>query len=226
MSADTSARAPQNTRFVSDSVLSPVVPADSIPALPELVLADLPACAARLAERIRATGFEPELIVYVERGARLLAWELCRLLGVPALPVVARRRGVLVKRLLAPIATRLPRRVRDAARRAEERGRWHATGGRQVTWPVPADLSGLRLLLLDDASDTGRTVSAVRAAVEASGGVSENLRVAVLAATTPEALRAVDIYLFDRNCRMPWSSDSRERRLARRLMGERVPPRP
>jgi len=226
MGADTGACLPQNDRSANDAVPSPVVSTDSHPALPEIGLAELPACAARLAERIRATGFEPELIIYVETGARLLAWEFCRLLGVPALPVVARRRGAVAKRLLAPIASRLPRGLRDALRRTEERGRWHAAGGRQVTWPEVPDLCGRRILLLDDAADTGLTVAAVKAAVEAVGGAPERLRVAVLAATTPEALRVVDAYLFDRNCRMPWSSDSRERKLARQLMGRCIPPHP
>ncbi len=187
-------------------------------------MADLERLAAELAGRVRAAGFAPELIVYVETGARLPACALCREFGVPALAVRARRTGAGLKSLLAPLAALLPRWLKDVLRRAEERSRIHGSGARQVEWagaPIPG---GCRVLLVDDAADTGRTLMAVRAALIERGVAADSIRTAVLAATMPEARQLADFYLFDRICRMPWSADSRERSAARAEMRRQVPP--
>lgn len=192
--------------------------------IPVVTLAEVPALAHELAGRVRAAQFQPDLIAYVETGARLLAWELCREFGVKAVAVEASRGGRGLKRLLAPLATALPRRIIDSLRRAEELSGVHRVTNRSVKLPPDLNLEGRSVLLVDDAADTGRTIMAVRAALQSCRHPPAQLRAAVLAATMPEAVRAVDFHLLDRNCCLPWSSDSAEREVARRLAAERRPP--
>ncbi|HSY53159.1 MAG TPA: phosphoribosyltransferase [Opitutaceae bacterium] len=190
----------------------------------DVTLAELPALARELAGRVRATQFQADLIVYVETGARLLAWELCRELGLKAVAVEASRPGRGIKRVFAPLASLLPRWVSQGLRRAEERLGVHQLTPRQVVLPPGAPWANRSVLLVDDAVDTGRTIIAIRAALQDSNNPPAQIRTAVLGATTPAALAVVDFYLFDYNRCLPWSSDSAEREAAQRLWAVRRPP--
>ncbi|HXA13623.1 MAG TPA: phosphoribosyltransferase [Opitutaceae bacterium] len=190
----------------------------------DVTLAELPALARELAGRVRAAQFQPDLIVYVETGARLLAWELCRELGLKAVAVEASRPGRGIKRVFAPLASMLPRWVSQGLRRAEEQLGVHRLTPRQVVLPPGAPWVNHSVLLVDDAVDTGRTIIAIRAALQDCKNPPAQIRTAVLGATTPAALAVVDFYLFDYNRCLPWSSDSAEREEAQRLWAVRRPP--
>ena len=128
-----------------------------------------------------------------------------------------------MKQRLAPLATLLPRAVRDWLRRAEERSGVHQLTRRAADLPRDIQFGQQRVLVVDDAADTGRTLAVARALILARGGVAAQIRTAVLAATTPAARTAVDFYLLDRNCRMPWSADSEERTEAARRAEQLAP---
>jgi hypoxanthine phosphoribosyltransferase len=193
-------------------------------AVGDVTLAELPALARELADRVRAAKFQPDLIVYVETGARLLAWELCRELGLKAVAVEAARPGRGIKRVFAPLAAMLPRWVNQGLRRAEEWLGVHRFTPRQVILPPGVVWRNRSILLVDDAVDTGRTITAVRAALQGGEDPPAQVRTAVLGATTPAALAVVDFFLFDYNRCLPWSSDSVEREEAQRLWAVRRPP--
>ncbi len=194
--------------------------------IPVVTLAELPSLVAALAARIRDQGFRPDLIVYIDRGARLPAWELCREFGVGAVPVRARRRGHRLKRLLAPLADVLPRSLLNTLRRAEERTGIHRGGSRRVKLLRECDLSHRSILLLDDAADTGATMAAVKNELLHRGADPARLRCAVLVATTPEGKAQVDFFVLSRNSVLPWSTDSDERLAAEALTRQRQPPAP
>ena len=181
---------------------------------PVVRLADLPSLAAKLGGQIRHAGFAPDIIVYIETGARLFAHEVAPVLGVPLAPLWVKRTGHGVKRLLAPAITRLPVSIRDWLRRLEEGSGVHRVTQRRAYMPGTTLVTGKRVLVLDDASDTGRTIKLARELMVERGAASDAVRTAVLAATTPAGRAAVDFYVLDRNCRMPWSTDSEERNLA------------
>jgi hypoxanthine phosphoribosyltransferase len=185
--------------------------ASSSRSVPVISLAELPALAGELVRRIREGKFEPELIVYLETGARLFAHEVATILRVPLAPIWVRRGGHGLKQKLAPLAARLPVGVRDLLRKAEERSGVHRVSKRTAELPPDLAVAGKRVLVLDDASDTGRSIILARELVIARGAAAANVRTAVLAATTPPAQAAVNFYVLDRNCRMPWSADSDER---------------
>lgn len=188
--------------------------------IPAIRLAELPALAERLAAEVRVRGFTPDVVVYVETGARLLARELGRVLVKPFVPITVSRGGRGLKRLLAGVAARLPVGVRDWLRKVEERSHIHRLTKRRASFDHASAVAGRRVLLIDDAADTGRTIEVARAMLVSCGGASGDIMTAVLAATTPRAQRAVDVYLFTRNSRMPWSADSDEFDEATRLAAE------
>jgi hypoxanthine phosphoribosyltransferase len=201
----------------------PVVP-DTSTSHPVVTLAELPALVAELARRIREAGFRPDIVVYVEEGARLPAEALCRELGLKAVPVVARRRGHGLKKLAAPLIAILPRSVTNWLRQAEENSRIHARGDRAVHWPHPQKWTGRNILLIDDAADTGATLQAVKAALGRLGAGPDRIRSAVLCATTETGRAQADFHVLDRNCVLPWSPDSPERSQAlARMNGAELP---
>src|SRR6185436_14387819 len=112
-----------------------------------------------------------------------------------------------LKAKLAPLAARLPVKIRDWLRRLEERSGVHRHTKRTAELPKEIALHRKRLLLLDDAADTGRTLAVARELLIAGGVAAADVRTAALAATTPAAQAAVDFFVLDRNCRMPWSAD-------------------
>lgn len=189
-------------------------------------MAELPAFMGRLADKIRRSGFAPDVIVYVESGARLPAAHLCGELRLGAVPVRAGRPGRGIKRLLAPLARALPRGLTNALRRVEESSGVHARTGRRVEFPVAYDFRGRTVLVVDDAADTGGTLAAVKGALLGRGVESGRLRCAVLAATTPPGRAQADFYVLELNSVLPWSTDSAERRTALALMAEAKLPAP
>lgn len=189
---------------------SPAVIFSKDGAVRELRLAELPRVATELAALVKNSGYQPEVIVYVETGARLLAYELAGLWGIPPVPVWVRRGGHGLKRILSPVARRLPVAVRDAMRRLEERTGVQRLTVRSAALPNPARVAGRRVLLVDDAADTGRTIKAARGLLMRAGVRETDIRTAVIAATMAGGRAAVDFYLLDRNHRMPWSADSAE----------------
>jgi hypoxanthine phosphoribosyltransferase len=222
MRAPTSKNIRVARRNASLTSLSP-----SSPHVPIVTLAELPGLARQLAQSVRAGGFDPQLIVYIESGARLLAWELCREFGIKAVPVTASRGGQRLKKWATPLLARLPRWLKNRLRRIEETSGLHRTTSRTVHFLPPGGAwMSQRVLLVDDAADTGRTLSAVSAVLLEAGLAPAQLRTAVLAATTPDGHRAAHFYVLDQNCCLPWSPDSDEIDLARRLHRERVPPPP
>jgi hypoxanthine phosphoribosyltransferase len=193
---------------------------------PVVTLEELPGLVARLAEKIRQSGFSPDVIVFVESGARLPAVQLCSELRCGAVPVGAQRLGTGIKRLLAPLAHWLPRSLLNGMRRCEERSGLHGRTGRKVDFPVDYNFCGKAVLLLDDAADSGRTLVAVKQALILRGADADRLRCAVLAATTPPGRAEVDFYLSELNSVLPWSTDSAERRVAQLLMAKAQIPSP
>lgn len=105
----------------------------------------------RLAEKIRASGFEPDIVVAVARGGYVPARLLCDALGLYALE-----------------SLRIAHYEAGAGKRPEAR----------LCAPLSVDVGGLSLLVVDDCSDTGDTL---RLALEYLRGLHPKaIKVAVL----------------------------------------------
>lgn len=188
-----------------------VIFASSMSRIRNVRMSDLDEIARRLASQVLASGFLPDRVVYLERGARLLAVRLAAQTGWPLIPLLVQRPSTGMKRRLAATLRRLPRRVVDGMRTFEQRWCFARRGPREVVpYDMEADLSGKRILILDDAADSGSSVLAARSWAAQQGAEYVHTKVAVISATTAIGRSVVDYSLFDANCRFPWSSDSDE----------------
>ena len=181
------------------------------PHVREIRLADLPDLSRQLADTVTASGFQPDCIVYLERGGRMLAAELCRELGVGAVPLYTNRRGAGIKRRLGGVASRLPGGLNDLLRQMESR--WLSGYLRPSAVEVverDVRLHGARVLIVDDAVDTGASVDVARAWILSQGADMAAVRVASITVTSDRARSEVDFHVHVGLCRFPWSPDSAE----------------
>lgn len=169
----------------------------------------LSAACLRLEEAAR--GFAPDLIVGIATGGDEVAR---RMFGdLPHTSVRCRRPGSETKdgnpRLFGFIR-RLPRPVRDLMRIAE--AHWLAARGTRAeerAVEVSPEAAGAiarasRILVVDDAADSGATLAAVLRAIGPKA-----VAVAVLTVTTPDPAVRPDYTLYDNRTllRFPWSKD-------------------
>jgi hypoxanthine phosphoribosyltransferase len=174
-------------------------------------LSDIGAVTNALGVRVQEAGFRPDCIVYLETGARLMAAILCDRFHVPAVPLQIQRKSSRIKEWIRYILRSLPDRFKDGLRRAESHWRLNRkTGRREITTSAAVNLNGLRVLIVDDAVDTGSSVRLARKWATDMGASREHIKVAAIAATTDVAAKETDFHLFEELCRFPWSSDSRE----------------
>lgn len=175
----------------------------------EIKLDDIRPLLKQLFDQVEATGFRPDCILYLETGARLLAVEACRHFGVGAVPLRIQRRSGKTKGRMVSVLIKLPTWIKDLLRQLEAQLLWRQLGEERDFGDSPdVTLEGCRVLILDDAVDTGTSVRMARE--WALGRGAKEVRVGAITATTSRAEGKVDYTLFRQMCRFPWSSDSRE----------------
>jgi len=119
-----------------------------------------------LAEKIRSSGYQPDMIVAVARGGYVPARLLCDFLEVTDLLSVQSQHWV------------------EAARAAEKA---------ILKYPYKVDAAGKKVLLVDDIVDTGETLSLAREFIEKEWRPQE-VRIAVLQWISPVAKFKPDYY--------------------------------
>jgi hypoxanthine phosphoribosyltransferase len=123
----------------------------------------------RLAERVRASGWSPDVIVAIARGGYVPARLLCDWLGVDDL--------LSIQVLHWPSAAQVAERAR-------------------VKHSLSADLSGRRVLVVDDIVDTGDSVALAKKSVEECCRPAE-VRTAALQVITSVAKFMPDYYAIE-----------------------------
>ncbi|MDE6062026.1 MAG: hypothetical protein K2G00_04610 [Duncaniella sp.] len=176
-----------------------------------------------LAREVVDSGFRPDIIVGIRTGGEYVAREM-----LPAFPEARLALGRLQrpstshKSLLRPLLRRLPRRLLDIMRMAEAR-----LLALRPSRPLPKvdlgdDIRALlpaKVLVVDDAVDSGVTLAAIAGALRAesgermaeSGGWREEgqVRSAVITVTTSRPAINPDYALYRHHTliRFPWSMD-------------------
>lgn len=170
----------------------------------------------RLAREVVDSGFRPEIIVGIRTGGEYVAREM-----LPSFPgahlaiVELHRPSTPHKSILRPLLRRLPGRMLDLMRIVE--ARMLALRPRR---PIPkveigADIRALlpaRVLVVDDAVDSGVTLAAIIEGLRAESGDGRGesrVRSAVITVTTPRPAVSPDFALYRNHTliRFPWSMD-------------------
>lgn len=173
-----------------------------------------------------AHDFAPALLVGVRTGGLVVAETMARLASppLPVLPLTCRRPTTTFKSHvpgLRPLLATLPELLLNVLRRAEHR---MVSGHRRAARPTETNLAeaiavgnwvrilgrGARVLVVDDAVDSGVTLAMVLRTLRAACPHDVELRTAVITVTTRDPAVAPDYALYRSVlCRFPWSFDAR-----------------
>jgi hypoxanthine phosphoribosyltransferase len=170
--------------------------------------------------------FAPDLMVGIQTGGMVVARSMAdaTVARLPVFPVTSRRAGTGAKArlpLLREVLTVLPRWVVDRLRRAEYRLLIASRGRRRPDqWVDRSEAEAVaahcnrgsgrpRILIVDDAVDSGATLAAVLRTLREMCPEDTVIRSAAITQTMPNPLVRPDYVLFHRTlCRFPWSFDA------------------
>jgi len=183
----------------------------SIASVKTIRLADIDSLVQRLSENIDQSTFVPDQVLYIETGAQLLAATLHRKKRIPTLPIVIRRAGSSTKARYSSLFRLIPLPLLDLLRQLESRRSSSTQNVRHIEAAPNADLTRKRVLILDDAADSGESLLLARRWAMERGAAESNVRFATISVTQPQARELVSYWIYPQLCRFPWSSDSGER---------------
>jgi hypoxanthine phosphoribosyltransferase len=185
------------------------------------------AACAELMRQVEAH-FQPTLIVGIRSGGLIVAQSMADSAqqGVDVLPVTSRRSSTAAKErvpFMGAILKMLPRPAVDALRRIEHR--WMTAGRARrsheqwvdmrevetVAQRLQSMLAPRRLLVVDDAVDSGVTFAAVMQRLKAACPHGTEFHAAAITQTMSHPLLVPDDVLYHGAlCRFPWSFDATE----------------
>jgi hypoxanthine phosphoribosyltransferase len=174
-------------------------------------LADINPLAQKLSESIDQSAFAPDLILYIETGARLLAASLHTKRRIPALPIIIRRAGSATKARYSFLIRLIPLFILDLFRKLERRRSSFAQNIRHIEAAPEVDFTYKRILILDDAADSGESLLLARRWAVKRGAAECDIKFATISVTQTRARELVSYWIYPQLCRFPWSSDSKER---------------
>jgi uncharacterized protein len=178
----------------------------------------------------QAHEFQPDVIVGIRSGGYRVAAHMAESLQqVALLPITCRRPSTQKKEsllLLRKLLQKLPYAVTDRLRVAEHIVLTQLRAPKPVTAgfvPDAQELTALkqwlgskdgaaRILIVDDAVDSGATLAAVHRLVQSVAYPGSTVKMAAITVTTQYPLIQPDFVLYRYAlCRFPWSLDTKER---------------
>lgn len=165
----------------------------------------------RLQQAVEASGYRPDMVLSIVTGGLYVGNGMFA--GTPHLSTILRRPTTSLKtRLARSIVAALPRAVQNRLRIAEaEILKRHVVPKAlpEVHLPFDSGCGARRVLVVDDAVDSGRTLAAVLAAVRQVLPQAQ-VRSAVITVTTDNHIAEPDYALWRDHTlvRFPWSMDA------------------
>ena len=165
-----------------------------------------------LATKIETQGYIPEHILYVERAGILIAYEMSKCFNRPVSGITSSRSGNDFKSSLKSILRLLPRFITHFLRRLELGSSIHNVNSkRRVVCQKPLPPENKKILVVDDALDTGHSMVAVLNWLERHDYDMSFVKTAVLTTTGKIHHIPASYTLLDNTiCAFPWSYDSRQ----------------
>jgi hypoxanthine phosphoribosyltransferase len=178
----------------------------------DLTFSDIKKYSTRLSEIIYNAADCPEHLLFVERAGLFIAYEIADYFDCPLSGIYASRQGSQLKYKLKFILKLFPRRFTHFLRNLEIRSNIHSVKtDRNVYVEFELPPTNKKLLVVDDAIDTGNSMKAVIEYLMSKGYKEELLKTAVLTTTGGNVIVNADYSLFQQKVfAFPWSYDSRE----------------
>lgn len=182
------------------------------PPIKDINLTLLKSYSGLLAEKIKQTGFIPEHVIFVERAGLLIGVEIAEYFGSTISGIATKRSGGTAKSRVKIILRYLPRFLTHFLRRLEINSSIHEIkNDREIFVEYPLPSREKRILLVDDAIDTGNSIQAILEYLLKNGYSLERIKVAVITTTSKQPKHKADYSLFTEViCAFPWSYDSRQ----------------
>lgn len=166
--------------------------------------------------------YDPDLVVAVARGGVYVAEHMFR--QSHHVTVDCQRQTTAVKRrlhALFAVVRLLPLWLRNRLRMAEARRLSRKHTGQPASVTLDSEVTAAvqrarRVLVVDDAIDSGATMAGVLNAISAISGPDNKVRTAVITVTTRQPLVTPDYAIYgdgDVLVRFPWSEDMRREKL-------------
>jgi hypoxanthine phosphoribosyltransferase len=175
-----------------------------------------------LAHKVSSSGWMPDHILYVERAGLFIGYVVSRYFDCSISGIYCGRSGGYLKSKIRIILRLLPRAVTHLLREMEIKSHIHSIkDGRKVYIESLYPPQSRKLLILDDAIDTGYSAKEILRFLLKRGYHRDNIKIAVLTNTRKDSTCQADISLFDQvKFAFPWSYDSREYNRAWKLYHE------
>jgi len=177
----------------------------------DITLEQLDGLTKTLLGQMRFSRFEPDVIIFIETGSRLLASSMHEATGIPAFSLTIQRSGNSTKARISSLLSLLPVFLQNFLRQVERALNLHSSNARKIAAAPTIDLSRKKILILDDAADSGQSLLTAKKWAMDNGAPETEIKLATVTVTQPKAMEIVDFWIHNRLCRFPWSSDSREK---------------
>ena len=169
----------------------------------------------KLAELI-SKSFDPDVVVFVSKGAYTIGIGIAKYFNIQYIEIFAERSKGMIKKHLSFVLKYIPSWLKLELRKMEMKSSVHKINSqRNVSFGyMPNDLkkaSIKRIVLVDDACDTGNTFSQCIVAIKKEFPDATIKTAALNVSTESEKIIKTDYYLYkDYIVSGPWSNDSRE----------------
>lgn len=165
-----------------------------------------------LVQKLEEIDYTPDHILYIERAGLFVAHKISGHFNCPMSGVRSGRSGGSLKSKIKPVLRYLPRSVTHLLRRLEIKLNIHEINSeRNVSFQGELPSIGKKILIVDDAVDTGNSMKAVIGILIQNGHAPGCLKTAVLTTTEAAPFLKPDVSLFHQDIlAFPWSYDSRE----------------
>lgn len=159
-----------------------------------------------------------DCVIFIAKGSYLIGKDLADLANVPLLEIYATRKGGKLKKILRPILTLMPEKLKIMLRKKEMNSDVHSkNSNRAVKYDENVWIKFKKckkILIVDDSIDTGYSALFVKETV-ANFFLKSQIKVASLNFfLKAQKVFEPDFYLFeDTMLKGPWSNDSKENKI-------------
>ena len=165
----------------------------------------------RLLQKATDDGFEPDLTVSIPRGGDVMAEIACPKDKHRNIILIRNAKGGKIKRLFKPLFSKIQRSLNNTLRKVEARYLMHRSNHMEhVTIVLPEECkTARRILIIDDAVDTGATLKAVFDKIKHANPTAE-VKMAAITVTSVNPIIMPDYCIYNNRTlvRFPWSIDN------------------